>query len=254
MSYRFTETEKWKDPWFRKLSPNAKCLWEYMRDNCDCAGILEWDAEDAMFRTGLKQKDLEAACEGLARGYIAACGHIMLRTFLKHQKNVPLNENNNAHRGIMRRLQEASEIFPNALKELNDRGVLNIQEGASKGLLSPSYRGLGNGKGNGKGIGTGKKGGCKGGGFKSWSKEDLRSDCLKVNDGLLTETEVSEFVDYWTEQSDTGRYRFAMEKTWDTRRRMQTALRVVYQNQRVDSKPRDWRGDMSTVPKLGGDK
>jgi hypothetical protein len=152
MTTRFTETEKWNDPWFRKLTPAAKCLWEYMRDNCNDAGILEWDHEDAMFRTGLKLKDLVGACKDLERGYIAAQGHLMLRTFLKHQKNVPFNERNPAHRGILRRLGEASEIFPSALDDLNKRGVLQIQEGACKGLLSPI--GIGNGKG--KGIGNGK--------------------------------------------------------------------------------------------------
>ena len=40
--------------------------------------------------------------------------------------------------------------------------------------------------------------------------------------------ELEDFVGYWTEPSATGLLKFAMQKTWDTRRRMQTALRMIY--------------------------
>lgn len=50
---RFTETEKWRDPWFRKLSPSAKLLWLYLCDICSRAGIAELDMECASFEIGL---------------------------------------------------------------------------------------------------------------------------------------------------------------------------------------------------------
>lgn len=40
---RFTETNKWRDPWFRKLTSPAKQLWEYLRDNCDAIGLIDVD-------------------------------------------------------------------------------------------------------------------------------------------------------------------------------------------------------------------
>lgn len=40
---RFTETNKWRDPWYRNLSSSAKQLWEYLRDNCDAIGLVEID-------------------------------------------------------------------------------------------------------------------------------------------------------------------------------------------------------------------
>lgn len=42
---RFTETNKWADPWFRKLAPKLKCLWMFMCDQCDSAGVIEMDYE-----------------------------------------------------------------------------------------------------------------------------------------------------------------------------------------------------------------
>lgn len=40
---RMTETAKWSDPWFRKLSHQAKLLWFYLVDHCDNIGLVEID-------------------------------------------------------------------------------------------------------------------------------------------------------------------------------------------------------------------
>ncbi len=49
---RFTETNKWDDPWFRKLSPEIKLLWQWLLDRCDNAGIIDPDIELASFQIG----------------------------------------------------------------------------------------------------------------------------------------------------------------------------------------------------------
>jgi hypothetical protein len=49
---RFTETQKWEDPWFRKLKPEAKLLWQWILDHCDNAGVIEPDLELAAFQVG----------------------------------------------------------------------------------------------------------------------------------------------------------------------------------------------------------
>lgn len=38
---RFTDSNKWLDPWFRCLSSQAKMLWLYILDHCDNVGIVE---------------------------------------------------------------------------------------------------------------------------------------------------------------------------------------------------------------------
>jgi len=52
MKKRFTDTEKWRDPWFRKLSAEAKLTWQWLLDNCDAAGVIDPDWELASFQIG----------------------------------------------------------------------------------------------------------------------------------------------------------------------------------------------------------
>lgn len=49
---RFTETTKWNDPWYRKLTPQLKCFWLWLCDNCDSAGVINVDFELASFQIG----------------------------------------------------------------------------------------------------------------------------------------------------------------------------------------------------------
>jgi hypothetical protein len=54
MAKRFTDTSKWKKPWFRGLSTNAKLVWIYLCDECDHAGIWPADFELISFQVGFK--------------------------------------------------------------------------------------------------------------------------------------------------------------------------------------------------------
>lgn len=54
---RFTDADKWHDPWFHKLSFTAKALFSYLCDRCDAAGVWEIDWERAQFDLGVEHDD-----------------------------------------------------------------------------------------------------------------------------------------------------------------------------------------------------
>src|SRR6266403_5715021 len=38
---RFTDTEKWRDPWFQKLDTQTRTLWTWLCDRVDNAGVID---------------------------------------------------------------------------------------------------------------------------------------------------------------------------------------------------------------------
>jgi len=49
---RFTDTELWEKPWFRKLTAPQKLLFKYLCDKCDKAGVIDPDFELISFTIG----------------------------------------------------------------------------------------------------------------------------------------------------------------------------------------------------------
>ena len=149
MSYRYTDTNKWKDGWFCSLKPEEKLLFNFLCDNCDIAGFIEYTPAIWAISIGYPQDKIIGALKGLERGLLwGICGDIFyIRNYLKHQKNTPLNENNPAHKGIFKIFANYSHKFDNELFE-------KIYEAALKGLSSPI--GNGNGKVLERGVGKTK--------------------------------------------------------------------------------------------------
>lgn len=52
MAKRFNDTEKWKNPWYRKLPCAYKVFWDYISTNCDVAGVWRVDLETASYFCG----------------------------------------------------------------------------------------------------------------------------------------------------------------------------------------------------------
>jgi hypothetical protein len=147
MSSRFTETEKWKDKWFRSLSVEGKLLWNYLCDNCDMAGFWIIDLEDAALKTGISEKNgrsLEGAWKELQRGLLEITPEeVWVKNFLYHQNNLPLNPNNPCHKGILKIINKHNGMKSSVFSYL-------AEQGASKGLQSPTSKSKSNGNGKSK--------------------------------------------------------------------------------------------------------
>lgn len=108
MAKRFTDSQKWYDPWFRKLAIPHKLFWYFITDMCDHAGFWKVDFELASFLTGcaLDEKEtLLAINNGKNRVIVVKEGlwHVVPFVFFQYGK---LNPNNNLHRSVVKRLKE----------------------------------------------------------------------------------------------------------------------------------------------------
>lgn len=113
MAYRYTNTDKWVDNWFSGLKPLAKLMFMYLCDQCDIAGFLEINERKISFDTGLDKQGIAKAMKEIEGHIIYSTDRkfIFVRNFIKHQKNYPLNEQNKAHAGILRRLTDNLHLF-----------------------------------------------------------------------------------------------------------------------------------------------
>lgn len=127
---RFTETQKWDDPWFRQLAGVHKLVFLYIVDRCDNAGFLELDVDAMAWHTKVKAEHIEGALKGLERGIKGASGWLWVRRFLRHQKNESLNPENPAHKQIISLLNTQRDRF-------NDLPEFQEHIGPLMGLQSP---------------------------------------------------------------------------------------------------------------------
>lgn len=105
MAKRFTDTNKWDDEWFLELEPAHKLLWIYILDTCDHAGVWKVNFKKASFCIGALL-DKETSLKAL-KGRVADLGNgkWFIEKFIPFQNGEKLNENNNAHKGILKLLK-----------------------------------------------------------------------------------------------------------------------------------------------------
>jgi hypothetical protein len=139
-------TEKWSDPWFRKLPPIHKVLWLFLCDNCDHAGIWKVDMDALEYYIGSKFHQTEVLQQinhGKERIKAISDNEWFITTFVLFQQKVDslelLNPNNKCHLSIIRILSK--------------KGLLSPYQAPTK----PLVRGLGIGIGIGIGKGNNKR-------------------------------------------------------------------------------------------------
>lgn len=123
MTKRFCDTEIWEKDWYLKLSVKQKLLVKFLFDKCDCAGIYKISYYTLRFCFGeeIKKEDFE----GIKQVVFIDDETIFIEDFVLFQCSIDslkdLNPNNNAHKGIIKRLEK-----------------YNLYLGASQPLVSPS--------------------------------------------------------------------------------------------------------------------
>lgn len=81
---RFTATEKWDDPWFWELSPQAKLLWLFLCDHCDGAGIIQINLRFASMKIGLPVNEKHLT-ELESRLHKLECSKVLIIGFIRFQ-------------------------------------------------------------------------------------------------------------------------------------------------------------------------
>lgn len=132
MKKRFTDVEKWDDPWFVSLEPKTKLFWIWLLDNVDQAGVWEKFEKKYQFETGLNIS-LEAMIEDLGDRVNDLGDKILIPKFVKFQYGAELSESSNYHRGILK-LIEKHEL------EMNDQGLLKGRSRVAQGLVKGKSR------------------------------------------------------------------------------------------------------------------
>lgn len=129
MSKRFTDTDKWKRPWFSDLEFKAKLVWFYVLDNCDHRGVWYADFKLLSFQVGFKitREQFEDWFCDKVRPF---ADKFFIPSFVEFQYG-ELNPGNNAHKSVIKLLEELSTF------ESTKESETGQKEGAEEGLGSP---------------------------------------------------------------------------------------------------------------------
>lgn len=134
MAKRFTDTNKYRNPFFRGLKGPYKLLWDFLYHHCDNAGIWIVDFEEAQKYVG---KDMKIA-EDLALSFfnedetrvvpISEGKKWFIPSFIEFQYS-RLSEKNKAHTGIISQLVKYHLLN----EDLSIRTILRPLEGSLQG-------------------------------------------------------------------------------------------------------------------------
>jgi hypothetical protein len=133
-----TATEKWDKEWFMNLPPKLKCLWVYLNDKCDQAGMWEINYRLASMHIGeqITEDDISVfgkRVEKFGHGKIWIVDHVSFQCGT-------LSDKSPAHKPIFNLLKKYS-LLDRVLSRVSN----TLQE------IEPEIR---KGQGNGQGQGT----------------------------------------------------------------------------------------------------
>ena len=132
MKKRFTDVEKWDDPWFVSLEPKTKLFWIWLLDNVDQAGVWEKFEQKYQFETGIEIK-LEIMLEDLSDRIVDLGNKILIPKFVKFQYGSELSESSNYHRGIIK-------LFEKHGLSMDDKGLVKGKSRLGQGLINGKSR------------------------------------------------------------------------------------------------------------------
>src|SRR5687768_5350570 len=118
MAKRFTDTDKYRKPFFRGLRGAYKLLWDYLYHNCDNAGIWIKDFEIAQTYIGSDMIITEEEALNFFGDRVTVFDNgakWFLPSFIEFQYDCTveqLNPKNNAHLSVIKKLKREGLISP----------------------------------------------------------------------------------------------------------------------------------------------
>ena len=127
MAKRFTSTEKWDKEWFQMLTPRLKCLWQYITDRSDHAGVWEANYRLASFCIGEEVTEGDLAAFG-ERVEVLGDNKVWLTGFVGFQYG-KLSATSKPHASVIKLLEKHN--LPVKLRESE-----TLSKPLPKGLVS----------------------------------------------------------------------------------------------------------------------
>jgi hypothetical protein len=122
LAKRFTDTGKWDKAWFRKLPAEMKCVWMFLCDRCDHAGIWDIDDDALEFFTGADTSIDEILVVFGDKIQRVGDSKLLIPGFVDFQYG-GLNPDNRVHKSVLDRLQKLtpSKDLPRTLEGPKDK-------------------------------------------------------------------------------------------------------------------------------------
>lgn len=105
MAKRFTDSDKWDDPWFMELSAKYKLMWMYILDNCTAAGMYKVNIRLAAFQIGEPFEESEVKRVMADRITEIKPGKWFITKFIEYQYGT-LSEACKPHQPIIKELKQ----------------------------------------------------------------------------------------------------------------------------------------------------